>query len=324
MKNCKLIFALLLITLCLATSVISAYAYVPSGKSGVNFARVEEGTKYALFTDHRLANEENIVYFPLTSYYNRATGGIGRQITETPYVTNVGDTYTIEIQLDGRPMPAEVAENYDGFLSHLNNSDAYYISALLLLRNVSTNQTTICELTTTRIEQGGTGMGFNAAGTDGFLKPSNYYLYDHLKLSFTNNDGAGTYHVAEVVGLQISQATQIYGYWQGNNPITSYIPYSDAYFNESDEQNEAYENGFIDGQNSGRQIWYQNGYNDGYIDGAEDSGGEPIQRWGAFLLTGITGFLSFEVYPGFPLWGLLASIIAVPLVLAFLKMFAGG
>lgn len=324
MKKCKLIFALLIVTLCLATSVISAYAYVPSGKSGVNFARVEEGTKYALFTDHRLADEENIIYFPLTSYYNRATGGIGRQISNTPLVTNVGDTYTIEIQLDGRTIPAAEVENYEGFLSRLNNTDTYYISALLQLRNVSTGAVTVCELATARIERGATGAGFNAAGTDGFLKPSNYYLYDHIQLKFTNNDGNGSYHVAEVVGLQVNQATQVYGYYQGNNPITSYIPYSDAYFSENDEQDEAYENGFIDGQNSGRQIWYQNGYNEGYIDGAEDGGGEPIQRWGAFLLTAVSGFLSFEIFPGFPLWGLLSAIVAIPLVIAFLKMFAGG
>lgn len=44
----------------------------------------------------------------------------------------------------------------------------------------------------------------------------------------------------------------------------------------------------------------------------------------SWLVEGIGGFLSFELIPGISLTTLLAVILAIPLLIAFLKIFAGG
>lgn len=43
-----------------------------------------------------------------------------------------------------------------------------------------------------------------------------------------------------------------------------------------------------------------------------------------WLSDGVFGFLSFQIIPGLSLWMIFATIVAIPLVVMFLKLFAGG
>lgn len=112
--------------------------------------------------------------------------------------------------------------------------------------------------------------------------------------------------------------------YSGSDSVTTwYVPFNSAYFTNASD-NDYYNLGYVSGIEYGYQEGYEAGIDDGFLQGAESAGGTPIQKWGAFLLTAVTGFLDFEIFPGFPLWALLGAVIAIPLTVVFLRMFAGG
>lgn len=88
-----------------------------------------------------------------------------------------------------------------------------------------------------------------------------------------------------------------------------------------------YEIGVDDGFDVGYEAGNQNGYNIGYSTGYQIglSNGENV--WGtigSFLKTTVGGFLDFNITPNINIGGILSMLAGAMLLVAFLKIFAGG
>ena len=65
---------------------------------------------------------------------------------------------------------------------------------------------------------------------------------------------------------------------------------------------------------------YNYGYSKGYQSGDGGFGGD----YGTWLVNAVGGFMNLELFPNFKIGGILSIIVAIPLVVWFLKLFAGG
>lgn len=121
-------------------------------------------------------------------------------------------------------------------------------------------------------------------------------------------------------------------------PIMTDIPYeNDAIYDEG------YSNGYDEGYNVGASDGYtigftdgdaegfDRGYNDGYhvgfdygYDTGYGQGADIPNDVGEFLSNSIGSFLDTEIFPGITIGGIILIILAIPLAIWFLKMFAGG
>lgn len=81
---------------------------------------------------------------------------------------------------------------------------------------------------------------------------------------------------------------------------------------------EGYQSGFDDGRDEGFQQGYNDGYDIGYNDGFEAVGAFD------FIINGVEGFLSAELFPGFSFGILLMAVAGLGMFIWILKIFAGG
>ena len=65
---------------------------------------------------------------------------------------------------------------------------------------------------------------------------------------------------------------------------------------------------------------YNYGYSKGYQNGDGGFGGD----YGFWLVNAVGGFMNLELFPNFKIGGILSTIVSIPLVVWFLKLFAGG
>lgn len=85
----------------------------------------------------------------------------------------------------------------------------------------------------------------------------------------------------------------------------------------SGDNNGSYQDAYNNGYNAGVSVGRNEGYNAGINAGANGS-------WTAWIGTAVGGFMSFELFNGITLGGILIVCIAFGLVFLFLKYFAGG
>lgn len=81
---------------------------------------------------------------------------------------------------------------------------------------------------------------------------------------------------------------------------------------------EGYQGGLDDGREEGYQMGYDEGYGIGYNDGFEAVGAFD------FIIHGVEGFLSAELFPGFSFGILLMAVAGLGMFIWILKIFAGG
>lgn len=71
---------------------------------------------------------------------------------------------------------------------------------------------------------------------------------------------------------------------------------------------------------------YQEGFDNGFETGSDSTNTDEVvnANWTSFVFNALNGVLGFEILPGLPLWGMLSAVVAIPLLIMFLKMFMGG
>lgn len=71
---------------------------------------------------------------------------------------------------------------------------------------------------------------------------------------------------------------------------------------------------------------YEIGYQEGFRNGSDTTNTDEVvnANWTGFVFNALNGVLEFEILPGLPLWGMLSAVVAIPLLIMFLKMFMGG
>lgn len=88
-----------------------------------------------------------------------------------------------------------------------------------------------------------------------------------------------------------------------------------------------YEIGVEDGFDNGYEAGNKNGYNIGYSTGYQVGASSAENVWGSigsFLKTTVGGFLDFNITPNINIGGILSMLAGAMLLVAFLKIFAGG
>lgn len=316
----KLIAIIPMLILIVSTLILPVFCAVPGGiASGVNFAQIDN-VQYRV--DYTQSNSGQAVmeqaFYPV---FNRNIGGFDYyQVSQSVLTATTGNTLSFAVRLDE-------GEGQNDILEYLNTTDTYFASAVMNFKNLSTNvtQTFYSEVVIEYYDTNNTYRHVVTSGTNGFKK---FEYSNLLRLRFNVTVPYNfTYHAVGVGALTIYQGTQIYDQ-EGNTVTQSFIPFNDAYFEEQADYNEAYDEGYVDGYNKGygtaSNETYDRVYEEGYLDGVQSVNGTPVQAWSAFLLNAVTGFLSFEIFPGFPLHAMLMVIITIPLAIAFLKIFAGG
>lgn len=326
----KLIFALLLVILIVSSCILPTIAAVPTGRSGVNFAQVPFGEVYVVYQLFR-DGEEIGAYMWNATWNDRYGGFMIAFRSEIEF--KAGDIVRLTVNV--RPdFPLSGAGVYDNWLfEYMQEGQLYYADALLGFKGNEViplvdrhikfySHPTVTYEDTFEYECDG-GHAFR-------VQPyNNNATIDQFEIEGTVQADVS---VAQIVLysfsiLQDNPIIDITMGWLGDETTfdrTCYTPFNAAWFNITENEERAYQQGYNNGYQQGYAVKVQGEYNEGYQDGATEASGGAIQRWGAFLLTAVNGFLSFELIPGFPLWGLLSVAVAIPLLLMFLKMFAGG
>ena len=301
----KVALATIIAALCVASLAMSVAGATPTGRSGVNFLNLEAKQRLA----HIRVWRNGSVVLDVTDMSIYATGEGALQYNVDTIALLPNDTLQIEFN-------ARNSEGRGNVLKHCNSTQQYYASALVEAEDRATSTPIVHTMTVERFAFMNSDGATNYALTG--TSPANVGNADtwYISLSVVNRTGVTIFvDRVGIYGLALFQETPIYGYDANaggtgrTGLMTRYVPYNEAWFT-------AIDGSFTDG--------YNEGYGKGYEQGATDAGGGPIQSWGAFLLTAVNGFMSFEIFPNFPLWGLLSVMVAIPLMVTFLKMFAGG
>lgn len=322
----KITLVVIIATICVASLAMSASAlYIsPDGRSGVNYLAVTNPTGatigYRSVDSQGNMTVRNAVATAQGILYSYDTGTV-----TGAWYTNTGNPATSQIpatnwfiQLTG-----------DNFARYCMPSRLYYgnakvIAYVQLLNGQIITYETEAKLT---FQWGQQTDGFHAVQftADQINQTAGSFMYFDFDIPETINGeyvmGVIPYgtHVTKILLLQDNPSN-----YTGESGVTTwYVPFNEAYFTGVDN-NEYYNLGYIEGHENGYEAGYNVGVDEGFSQGAEAAGGEPIQKWGAFLITAVDGFLSFEIFPGFTLKGLLLACLVIPLALVFLKLFAGG
>ena len=310
----RICFVILLIVILVATVSLPVFSAVPPGvNSGVNFFNLQE-TQYRVIYQQYAGQTllANATFYPFMS---RDLGGFDSyQISNNVLTIESGQQVVFNVRVD---------DSHNDIFGWLNDFDTYYISGAFQLVNLSNNRVTSFAADNIQIsyyDDNDQNIVVNASGTDGFKK-FDYNRISVIELRATYTGDAFTYHAVQLRALTMYQRTPIYEQ-SGNNLVQSFVPFNEEYFVYQDRYDDAYSRGFSLGYTEGHSVGYDSGYDDGYEEGTTLS--DPVKNWGGFILTATSGFLSFEIFPGFPLWALLSALVAIPLAVALLKIFAGG
>lgn len=271
--------------------VMSVSGATPNGASGVNFFALDAGTynvQVETFQEVNTIADFSSSYNPLTSTISWTEG----QVYD---MTNV----TVRIYTNDNT-------SRKLFRYCAGGHNYYFVSATLRYYDqngtmyfTSPDRVTFYDMEGNVVYNGALYYGQPISNTQVDIR--------YVEFSFPTETITSNLSSMRIENLTLLQEISIQRPSNPNWVQTIYVPYNPAWFET-----------YVDDAD------YQDGYEDGYQAGAIDAGGEPMQKWSAFLLAGVTGFLDFEIFPGMPLWGLLAVMIAIPLVLTCLKYFAGG
>ena len=101
------------------------------------------------------------------------------------------------------------------------------------------------------------------------------------------------------------------GYTEGNE-----VGYNNGY-------NEGNEIGYNNGYTEGNEVGYNSGYNNGYNEAIQEN---EIVKEGMFgwIMSGIEGFMQFEIFEGFSIGWMLSVVVGVSCLIWLLKLLAGG
>lgn len=145
--------------------------------------------------------------------------------------------------------------------------------------------------------------------------PSEYTLVRNLRFTLSASDA-----VFRVVNI---------GYSDLDSQITAIesVAYDLGYLDGYDiGYGEGEENGFIDGLASGEEIGYDKGYDKGYEQGKYDGYGDKPIKWLLDILDSIFDFklIRFTESSALTVGSIITVSLCVPILLWFLKLFAGG
>lgn len=171
-----------------------------------------------------------------------------------------------------------------------------------------------------------------ANGTRHFWSGTTPYVPDVAAIS-----GSARIHLYFTIDTEQLPSSAIYaiGIWETvvsiNKPLNPrspteqqglFTPYDPAIF-------EQYDLGLSDGaQLTEPEIYgkaYDDGYNEGYEQGYnEGAASQTPTNWTGWIAQAVGGLMDFEIMGGFTIGGMLAVIVSIGLLFAFLRYFAGG
>lgn len=230
----------------------------------------------------------------------------------------------------------EDLDGYLPFLPHRNTENAYYVNAVLHLYGTDADGAYTDIYTQLGDINLFDSVG-NVTGSDFSPRANPVFDYDRitaveLEFSLTATFGSTvTFDHVDLFMFTIYQGIPVeFSENWGQNMEHEFIPYVDEWFSISGgTYEEGYYTGYEVGYNTGFDVGNDHGYEVGYDDGlyvGQNSIPEEVieANWTGFIYNAANGFLRFELLPGLPLWGLLMAVVAIPLLIAFLKMFMGG
>lgn len=293
----KIVLLTLMAALCVASLAMSVAGATPNGASGVNFFALDTGT-YDVQVETDETSYNNIQVGKLSDFsasYNPLVSNISWSLGNVSNMTNVQvRIYTNDT--NSRKLFRYVAGGHN----------YYFVSATLRYYDANGTMYFVSPDRVTFYDMDG-NVAYNGALYHGQTISNPQVDIRYVEFSFPTETITTSIESMRIENLVLLQEVSIQRPSNPNWVQTIYVPYNPAWFDN-----------YVD------DVDYQEGYEDGYQAGAIDAGGQPMQKWSAFLLAGVTGFLDFEIFPGMPLWGLLAVMVAIPLVLTCLKYFAGG
>lgn len=316
----------IIISTCMAIVVLFAMfplgmsASVPTGPSGVNFANIPDQTpvhvtlqqKYQDFTNGEWLGVGEELSF--NAVYDQYLGGFG--LTGDYGVgLSIGWDNALSMKIT---FPETGALN--GFGKYTNDTQAYSIGcrmeqiagdaeydltaylqhkAILTVREGTPPDG---EITTRTIELTGGMQNFlNLQPTEGEYISLVSIEFLFMNLSETTWYVYGNLWLRDLTILQEVEQDPSYV----STVTHQYVPFNEEWFQDSDST-----------------LW-QEGYDQGLEDGLNNVGLGEVS-WTGWIFNAVTGFMAFEIMPNLPLWGLLSILVAIPLLVTFLKMFAGG
>lgn len=324
--------ALTAITIMLALTAIAfnvSAVTTPEGYCALNFCGLgTDNAEYSMVANVVINNVTQTM--PVGTYtWNAEIGGV--IIDDMPFVfparsRNVSLKLRIE-QLNG----------YLPFLPHRNPNDTYYANAVIRLYGTDTNgdfAQTYAHLNSVTLFDSENNIA------EGDFSPwanteFNYDQITAIELEFTWTaivfDADVTMEHVDITKFTIYQSIPVeFPTDYGDDVQHIFIPYDDEWFSTTGGTYEegyytGYEVGYNTGYDEGNDHGYEIGYDDGLYDGQNSIPDEVIEaNWTGFIYNAANGFLRFKLLPGLPLWGLLMAAVAIPLLIAFLKMFMGG
>lgn len=307
----KYIVALIIFICLLGTFFVNCFALVPAGPAWVNF--LDMGTQRYVDVD------------VLPSSPTTLKDGL-----ILPNNGELGITFAWESEAEYFPVGQYVslrlsASNFD--FSHLRAGEAYYFSGIGRADTIEGDL----------LEFYGIGIYLYYGASSLFANGTTPMIWNEQYNSATTVVIQGFVRGKEN-SSEISNVNRIVfsnmGILQGipiTNPTAQFEPFNEDWF-----YSESYQDGYNAGLSEGESVKnYQKGYDEGYTrgedkgyalglaDGASAQGG-TFRDWSLWLVTATGSFFSFEIFPNFTIGGLLASIISIGVLLAFLKYFAGG
>lgn len=309
----RFLFVILCLMVLLPSMLISIAGAVPSSvPSAVNFCQLSDIQYRVIFEQY-----SDSTLLASSTYYPRGNVDVGgfdlRQISESPLQVQPGQELRFNVRVD---------QEHKDFFEYLNDHDTYYMSASVQLYNMSTNTTTavnVDEILIQYIDED-TGQTVSVSGTSGFRKFA-YTDIAIIEFRASYNEAPFVYHGVQLRGMTIYQNNPIYDL-VGNVVTNAFTPFNITYFDFQEAYDEGYNYGYVVGSKFASDEAYASGYQTGYEEGMQEK--DPIKNWGEFALQSVESFMDFEIFPNFPLWGLLAVVVTVPLAITFLKIFAGG
>lgn len=291
-KIIKVATLALMVTLCVASLAMSVAGATPNGASGVNFFALDAGTY-----DVQIETTENVgTITDISTAYNPLTSNITWSLGNVYNMTNVKvRIYTNDD--NSRKLFRYVAGGHNYYFV---SATLRYYDANGTMYFVSPDRVTFYDMDGNVVYNGALYYGGTITNTQVDIR--------YVEFSFPTEAITTEISSMRIENLVLLQEVSIQRPSNPNWVQTIYVPYNPAWFENFESSEDA----------------FRRGYQQGYEVGALEAGGEPMQRWTAFIVTAVTGFMDFELFPGMPLWGLLAVLVAIPLVLTCLKYFAGG
>lgn len=329
-KKTKVALTAIAIVLTLTAMAINVCAVTtPAGYCPLNFCGLgTDNAEYGL-TANVIINGVTQTMPDGVYAWDAGIGGV--LIDDMPFVFGVRNrnvTLTLRIEdLDG----------YLPFLPHRNMLDEYYANAVVRLYGTDTNgefAETYTQLNSVTLYDSENNIAENNFSPN----TNTEFNYDRIvavELTFTwvnlNFSAEVTMEHVDISKFTIYQGMPVeFPNNYGDDVQHFFVPYEDDWFSTTggtyeEGFNTGYEEGFNTGYDEGNDHGYEIGYDDGLYDGQNSIPDEVIEaNWTSFIYNAANGFLRFELLPGLPLWGLLMAVVAIPLLIAFLKMFMGG